>query len=265
MGQMHDPVAAALPAVTSDNFFATTDPVGPDQHFAAHHHDFDQLAQAQQGGMRVRVDNTRWNVTSEQFVWIPAHSEHELWMEGGSAIHSFYLHPSLRPAGKRWHRPMVLPVDTLAGGIVRHLCAKERPLPRRSTAFALLRDILEHTVESADVLAMPVHPAARVVAEALLQNPALERSLEEWARELGVSSKTLLRGFASETGTTFGQWRTRARTYRAAQLLSTGWSVQDAAAEVGYATATGFIKAYRSVYNATPAAHSARHRRSRTE
>ena len=62
------------------------------------------------------------------------------------------------------------------------------------------------------------------------------------------------------TGISFGQWRTRARTYRAAQLLSKGWSVQDVAAEVGYATATGFIKAYRNVYNATPAAHAARHR-----
>jgi len=263
LAQTNDFAVISLPAVTSSNFVAATDPVATDQHFAPHHHDVDQLAWAQRGGMRVRVDNIRWRITPEQFVWIPAHSEHELWMEGADAILSLYINPTLRPAGERWHRPIVLPADDLAASIVRHLCARERPLPRRQTALALVRDILENTVESSDVLAMPVHPAARHVAESLIQDPASGRSIEEWARELGVSSKTLLRGFASETGTTFGQWRTRARTYRAAQLLSMGWSVQDAAAEVGYATPTGFIKAYRSVYNATPAAHAARHKRSR--
>lgn len=263
MARTNDVEAAARPAVTLENFAAMTDPVASDQHFAAHHHDFDQLAWAQRGGMRIRVDNVHWRVTPDQFVWVPAHSEHELWMEGGDAILSLYLHPSLRPSGGRWNRPMILPVDELTASVVRHLCASDRALPRRQAGVQLVRDVLEQTIESEDVLAMPSHPAARHVAEALIANPGSERTLDDWARELEVSSKTLLRGFASETGATFGQWRTRARTYRAAQLLSTGWSVQDVASEVGYATATGFIKAYRSVYNTTPAAHAARHKRSR--
>lgn len=211
--------------------------------------------------MRVRVDNSQWRVTRGQFVWIPANSEHEVWMEGGDAVLSLYLDPVLRPSGERWQRPLVLPADELAGSVIRHLCAREQPLPRRQASVALVLDILEHTVESADVLAMPEHPAARRVAEALIDDPSSERTLEEWAVELGVSSKTLLRGFAADTGATFTQWRTRARMYRAAQLLTRGWTVQDVAAEVGYATPTGFIKAYRSVYNATPAAHAARQRR----
>ena len=263
MAAMNDLEATALPAVTLTNFAAVVDPVAVDHHFAAHHHEVDQLAWPRGGGMRVRVDNTHWRVTADQFVWIPAHSEHELWMEGGDSIMSLYMHPSLRPPGARWQRPLILPVDELTGSVVKHLCVNDRALARRQAAVHLVRDLLEHTVESDDVLAMPLHPAARFVAKAIIDNPASERTLDDWARELGVSSKTLLRGFASETGSTFGRWRTRARTYRAAQLLSQGWSVQDAAAEVGYATATGFIKAYRNVYNATPAAHAARHKVSR--
>lgn len=258
MAIMSDIAVPTLPVVTVDNFAATTDPVATDGHFAAHHHPVDQLVWVQRAGARIRVDATHWRVGPAQFVWIPANAEHELWMEGGDAVLSLYLHPSLRPDGQRWQRPLVLPVADLAGSIMQHLCSGPQPLPRVRASYALMRDILENTIESADVLAMPTHPAARRVAESLIANPASALSLDDWARELGVSSKTVLRGFVGETGTTFGQWRTRARAYRAAQLLAEGWSVQDVATEVGYATATGFIKAYRSVYSTTPAAHTAR-------
>lgn len=249
---------AAAPLGTSGNLVAERVPVAPDGRFAPHHHRVDQLAWPQGGGVRVRVEEVHWRVLPEQFLWIPAHAEHEMRMEGAEAVLSLYVDPALRPAGARWRRPLVLRADELAAGVIRHLCSRERGASRLAAGFALVRDILEQTPESTDALALPRHPAARRVAEALLADPATNRSLQEWAQELGVSSKTLLRGFAADTGATFSRWRLRARAYHAARLLAEGWSVQAAAAEVGYATATGFIKAYRSVYGASPAAHAAR-------
>lgn len=71
-----------------------------------------------------------------------------------------------------------------------------------------------------------------------------------------MSTKTLQRAFQSETGLTFGQWRTRARLYAAERLIVDGCTVQEASDLSGYATATGFIKAFRQLFGSTPAAYA---------
>ncbi|MDO5067361.1 MAG: AraC family transcriptional regulator [Propionibacteriaceae bacterium] len=229
-------------------------------HFANHYHTVDQLTWPQRGGLSLRVVDAWWRVTQHHLVWIPAHTEHEMWNDGADVLFNLYLAPSLRPHGQRWSRPLSLQVGDLAGALIRHLCTEDRSSARKQLSLALLRDLLEHSPENHDVLALPNHPAARLVAEQLLADPAAPHALEDWAEQVGVSSRTLLRSFITDTGTTFTKWRTRARTYHAARLLSEGWSVQDVAAAVGYATATGFIKAYRSTFGTTPAHHAARRR-----
>lgn len=240
---------------------AENDPLPPGSRVASHHHDVDQLTWPQHGGASIRLEDQWWRIDQGHLVWIPAHTQHEIRTEGADALLSLYVDPALRPSGDRWLRPLALPVDELTAQVLRHLCLRERSPERRLLALGLVRDILEHSEESRSVLALPRHPAARTVAEAILADPADPRTLTDWATALGVSSKTLLRAFRHDTGVTFAQWRTRARTHEATRLLDEGWTVQDVAAAVGYATSTGFIKAYRSIHRTTPARHAARQRR----
>lgn len=255
---MNDHQSADMPSVTPQNFLADIDLVAADGHYAPHFHHQDQLAWAQGGEMRVRIDEEQWHVSATEFVWIPANAVHELWVEGAETLLSFYLGPELRPTGRRWRQPLVLPVQEVAGAVFRHLCATPQPLARRQHGWALVRDILENTAASDTALVVPKHPGAQVVARMLMTEPADSRSLLDWSEHVGVSSRTLSRSFQADTGLTFSQWRTRARMYRAARLLSEGESVGDVALRVGYVTATGFIKAYLQVFNSTPAAHTRR-------
>ncbi|MDO5082059.1 MAG: AraC family transcriptional regulator [Arachnia propionica] len=251
-----------VPSSMTGNFLvAESTLIDARSHFARHYHTMDQLAWPQHGGLSVRVADAWWRVTQHHLVWIPAHTEHEVWNDGADVLLSLYVAPSLRPHGRRWSRPLSLQVNDLSGALIRHLCTDESSSIREQLSLALLRDVLEHSPENHDVLALPSHPSAHRVAEQLLADPASPRTIEDWAEQVGVSSRTLLRCFLSDTGTTFTKWRTRARTYHAARLLAEGWSVQDAAVAVGYATATGFIKAYRSTFGTTPAHHAARRRR----
>lgn len=244
-----------MPGTTSEDLAAYREQVFPDQHFEAHTHTADQLAWVP-GGARIRVGDARWHLHGDHFAWVPALAEHEMQMAGAEEMFSLYLSPGLRLPQARWSRPLALPVDPVAGAIVRNLCTMEADADRLQASLALLLTILENTEESFDTLAVPVDSRARTVAEGVLAHPGDHRELDDWAKQLFVSTKTLQRSFQAETGLTFGQWRTRARLYAAERLIVEGCTVQEAADLSGYATATGFIKGFRQLFGATPAAYA---------
>lgn len=244
---------------TSEFLAAYRESVPPDHVFESHSHTVDQLAWVP-GGAEVRVGDSRWQLRGDQFAWIPALADHEMRMTGGEESFSLYIDPQLRVGQERWDRPLVLPVDPVAGAIVLSLCTTKVTESRLQASLSLLTEILTHTVESYDTLTLPADARARAVAEAVLDDPSETHSLESWAEKQGVSTKTLLRAFRTETGLTYAQWRTRARVYAAERLLAEGHSVQETSELTGYATSTGFIKAFRSVFGTTPA-HYARAKR----
>lgn len=244
-----------MPGTTSEFLAAHREQVFPDQNFEEHRHSTDQLAWVP-GGAHIRVGDTRWRLHGDHFAWVPALADHEMRMAGAEEMFSLYLSPELRLPQARWSRPLALPVDPVAGAIVRNLCTASAPPDRLEASLTLLLNILEHTEESFDTLAVPTDSRARTVAEGILAEPADQRELEDWATQLSVSTKTLQRAFQSETGLTFGQWRTRARLYAAERLIVEGCTVQEASDLSGYVTATGFIKAFRQLFGSTPAAYA---------
>lgn len=244
---------------TSEYLSAYRESVAPDHVFESHSHAADQLAWIP-GGAEVRVGDSRWQLRGDQFAWIPALADHEMRMTGAEESFSVYIDPRLRPGQERWNRPLVLPVDPVAGAIVLSLCTAKVADARLQASLTLLTEILTHTAESYDALTLPADRRARTVAVAVLEDPGETHSLESWADRLSISTKTLLRAFRTETGLTYAQWRTRARVYAAERLLAEGHSVQETSVLCGYSTPTGFIKAFRSVFGTTPA-HYARAKR----
>lgn len=240
---------------TSEFLAAYRESVLPDHLFESHSHAADQLAWIP-GGAEVRVAESRWQVRGDQFVWIPALADHEIQMTGAEETFSLYIDPRLRLRQERWDRPLVLPVDPVAGAIVLSLCTTRAAEGRLQASLNLLTEILMNTVESYDMLTLPTDTRARAVAEAVLKGPGETHSLASWAENLNVSTKTLLRAFRTDTGLTYAQWRTRARIYAAERLLAEGLSVQETSELSGYSTSTGFIKAFRSVFGATPATYA---------
>jgi AraC-like DNA-binding protein len=244
-----------VPGTTSEIMAAHREQVHPDQHFEEHSHKADQLAWVP-GGAHIRVGESRWRLHGDHFAWVPALAEHEMRMAGAREMFSLYLSPELRVPQPRWSRPLALPVDPVAGAIVRNLCTTQASPARLEASLTLLLDILADTEESFDTLAVPIDPRARVVAEGIIAEPADHRDLDQWAAEVLISTKTLQRAFQNDTGLTFRQWRTRARLYAAERLIAEGSTVQEAADLCGYDTATGFIKAFRQLFGSTPAAYA---------
>ena len=74
-----------------------------------------------------------------------------------------------------------------------------------SALRTVLLDVLHPVGLETIELPVPADRRARDVAELLLADPTDRRSLEEFARDAGSSSRTLLRLFLAETGQTFNQ------------------------------------------------------------
>jgi AraC-like DNA-binding protein len=107
-------------------------------------------------------------------------------------------------------------------------------------------------------LPMPIDDRAADLARALLDDPANQDTLEQWARRLATSTSTLRRAFLAETGLTFTEWRTHARLDAAQRMLDDGWSVGRVARRVGYSSHSGFADAFRRHFGHAPATYRRR-------
>lgn len=244
---------------SSDEFMVSRTMVERTTRFEPHVHRADQLAWVPDGTIEVAVGHDRWQLGRDHVVWIPAALLHEMTLTTARELISVYSLPQLRPPGERWTRPLVLPQSELGCALLTHLGTADPPEPRRRRCHAVLYDLLDASPDAVDALALPRDPRARAIAEAILADPAEARELRDWAAMEGVSTKTLTRAFLAGTGASFAQWRTRARMYAAVRLLTRGELVQDVAGAVGYATPSGFITAFRSVFALTPAQYIKRH------
>ena len=93
------------------------------------------------------------------------------------------------------------------------------------------------------------------VAAALIADPADDRPLAEWGRLVGASGRTLARVIERETGMGFERWRTHLRIAAALTLLAAGANVTRVAHDVGYATPSAFVAAFRRTTGTTPGAY----------
>jgi AraC-like DNA-binding protein len=250
-------MAAIAAADASDKtlatFFASRSRVDSGTLFAAHQHREDQLAWMASGSMELSIQGERWHLRRDHLAWIPAGILHEMAFDEPGELISVYADTALRPRGDSWLRPRTLQAEALAGALMLHLADASPEPGRRRQVRQLLADLLADSPAQHDAVALPRDPRARAVASSLLAHPADQRSLAAWALSLGVSSKTLARAFVADTGSSFREWRVRARLHAAARMLAGGGEVQHVARAVGYESVSSFIAAFKVRFGTTPA------------
>ncbi|MES3001015.1 MAG: helix-turn-helix transcriptional regulator [Pseudomonadota bacterium] len=186
--------------------------------------------------------------------------------------------------------PPEVPHETMGHGMIRMQSVFVRPdhlegLPDRCVAVAispLLRELIHASAGSTDEilpgtpderialvildqlrvlpvvalqLPMPIDRRICAVCDALLSNPADERTLPEWGQAVGASTRTLSRLFQDETGMAFHHWRQQARLLAALPRLADGESITNVALDLGYQTPSAFISMFKSVMGVTPGAY----------
>jgi AraC-like DNA-binding protein len=224
-------------------------------HFPDHAHDWHQVVYAIAGVLTVSTEGRSFAISPEQAVWVPRGATHRVGSLLGAEFRSLWIADE---AGRNLaSRPTVLAVSPLLKALIVEAAAleDERDEDGYATRVAtLILDQLRRARPLAGSLPWPRDEALLRMCEALYLDPADGRTAEDWARDLGMSSRTLARRFEAEVGSSQRSWRRRLRLFRAIELMGGGMSVTEAALELGYGSTSAFVFAFRSDMGASPQA-----------
>jgi AraC-like DNA-binding protein len=222
--------------------------------FDWHTHTDHQLAWAASGVLTVRSRQTTWVLPPTRALWIPAGIRHETLTAGSATtMRSLYVRPELCPIG--WTEPTPITASPLLAELIDYLGTAGLQAGRRANAEAVLVDLMEPVEMTTIEVRMPADDRARAVASALSADPADDRTLAEWGRQVGASERTLAREFLAGTGMTFGRWRTLLRLRAALPALAAGLPVSAVARRAGYESDSAFVAAFRRETGMTPGAY----------
>ncbi len=225
----------------------------PGSTIESHQHERAQLLYACAGVMTVTTEDGIWVVPPHRAVWIPPTKNHAVHANTALSLRNLYINSS-QVSG--------LPGELCVVAVprlLRELILEVINLPvlyDEQGAEGRLVNVMLDRIKSLDVvplhLPLPTSPATERIAVEITRNPADNRSIDEWALQIGTSGRTLARRFIQETGLSFGQWRQQARLLEAMRLLADGAPVTTVAMELGYGNQSAFITMFRKAVGKTP-------------
>jgi AraC-like DNA-binding protein len=221
--------------------------------FDWHTHDDHQLAWAASGVLTVRTAESAWVLPPTRALWIPAGVRHETLSAGAATMRSAYVRPDR--CAISWREPTPVAASSLLAELIGYLEDRHLDPDRRAHAEAVLVDQLQPVAMTTVDVPMPSDDRARDVAQGIAADPADNRTLAEWGREVGASERTLARAFLGDTGLSFGRWRTLMRVQVALAQLASGHPVGWVARQVGYESDSAFVQAFRRETGVTPASY----------
>jgi AraC-like DNA-binding protein len=222
-----------------------------------HMHAEGQLFSLKSGLGIVETLGGSWLFPPQRCGWIPPGHLHSVRSRGQVSGWSLFLVDTLCASLPK--KPVVVSLSPLLEQLVMRVAEWEVAPPPTSWRKSFLEVLLnEITMAQEQPLHLPVPADARLkcMVEEISQAPEIERSLDVWARRLGMSARSLQREFQRETGMTIGQWRQQLRILISLEKLSNGMSVTDTCFAVGYKNVSAFIKAFRQTVGLTPLEYS---------
>lgn len=218
-----------------------------------HRHPWVQFTYASAGIMQVVTEQHSYLLPPQCALWIPAGVEHTAYSDQAIEFRGLYLDDSLlngyqRPCGVVQVTPLVRELIAKANSFAPKYPAQGA----QARLLQVLVDELRELPEAPFGLPLPSDPRLRRISEALQANPADNRSIEDWAQQVGASRRTLVRLFQAQTQLSFREWRQRLRLLAALPLLAQGMSVTALANELGYDSVSAFIALFQRHYGKTP-------------
>ncbi|KAB2812783.1 helix-turn-helix transcriptional regulator [Pimelobacter simplex] len=207
------------------------------------------------GVRTVETEGIAWTLPPTAGLWVPAGVRHA-GFAGAGARHYFTLVDPVRFPGQ-WDRPVLVAMPPVVRELLLHLRDATLSDAERADAERAAMSLVKPVAGTGIALPTPTDPRTRVVSAGLVENPADRRTTEQWAAEVGLSGRTLDRLFAGQTGMTFARWRVQARVRAAILLLADGQTATAVAHQVGYQTASAFVRAFRQTTGTTPGAYVA--------
>jgi AraC-like DNA-binding protein len=222
-----------------------------------HHHARAQFLYAASGSMRLTTQLGCWIIPPKRAVWLPAGYVHQTGSIGELEMRTLYIGSTdvlaTVPDG-----PRMLRVSSLLHELVMRVVAMPVEYDEHGQDAQIVKTLL------GEIDWTPIHPVSlpslkderlKHLEHWLLQRPGASNTVEEWAKKLKVSPRTLTRLVFRETELNFQAWRDQIRTFIAIPLLAEGRPLAEIADVLGYETAWGFTAMFKRVTGKTPSSY----------
>jgi AraC-like DNA-binding protein len=219
-----------------------------------HTHGLGQLLSLDSGSAAMEAGDASWLLLPGRIGWIPPRQIHSLTSHGATRGWTLYL-----PAVQSIYlpdRPLIIRRSSLVEQVVIRIARfKQSDLAPEILGhlLAVLGDEMMTSPAGCVYLPLPRDPRLLRVIHTLSEHPGTQYHLDHWAKEIGMSKRSLTRAFERETGLSLGQWIQNFRVSLAAEKLTAGYDITAAALSCGYISVSAFIKVFHSVMGTTPA------------
>ena len=218
-----------------------------------HSHKRGQLIYAISGVLVCSTSDATYVVPPQRAVWVPSGVTHEARTRGHVSLRTLYLDDSADAGLPR--RCITIEVSAL----LRELIVEATRIPveydydsRDGRVMTLIIDEIRGARTTPLHVPMPRHPQLVRVCHAILNDPAQNDVLDDWAVSAGMCRRTFTRMFRRETDVTFATWRQNVRLMEAMSRLATGQSVTAVAYDVGYSSPSAFTAMFRRAFGVPP-------------
>lgn len=219
-----------------------------------HSHARGQFFCVESGLVHMHTAHGSWLLPPHRAGWMPPGEQHRVSISGPLTGWGVFLHPDVSPCLP--DRPGVIGVNALMRELVHRASSwtwNPELNERQERVLTVLLDEIRHAPHEPLHLPMPTDRRLLRIAQAVLEQPQDNRSLEEWAAWAGLSARTLSRLFRAETALSFAQWRQQARLTKGLEQLADGLPVAAVADGLGYASTSAFIAMFRRCFGYPPA------------
>jgi AraC-like DNA-binding protein/quercetin dioxygenase-like cupin family protein len=227
-----------------------------------HFHDLHQVEYAVSGLVEVEDISCHYLLPPQQAAWIPAGVAHQSTLHTTvRTISVFFERKLLGDPGGRVRILAVAPlIRELIIGSLRWPIEAAQSEPIAHNYFATLAHLIGETLEHEAPLRLPTCSDPLVAAAmAYTQQNLQSVSIDQVARAVGASARTVRRRFETHADLSWRSYLVQARILKAMALLAQPeHSVLDIALDVGFNSLTAFGRAFSTRLGETPSAYRRR-------
>ena len=218
-----------------------------------HSHTWGQLHLIQQGLLEMEVEKKKLISPASYAIWTPAHKTHRAFNR--TNIDYCAINICEQFSSKLPKHPCMIPLTPMLNTIINDFIERKITVIEakedRYLAYVLI-DRLAQAAPITNYLPVSEDRLLKPILIALEQDPADNKNLCEWAKQVFSTERTLARRFQSELHMSFNDWRQRAKLVKALSLLKQAISINEIAFQLGYSQGSAFIKMFRKMTGVTP-------------
>ncbi len=218
-----------------------------------HSHPWNQIVFPIKGLLQSNIGNKCVIVPHNGMLYIPANTVHKSIAITDTLFLAIYLNPDKYV--QYVEKAKSCQVSSFIKELILMLFESDS-LSQSSSNITHLLMVLRDQIEVADSyeipLLIPSDKRLLSIFSQLKNQPDLPFTLKEWASKVGASERTLSRLCSKEFSQSFALWRQNIRLVLSLQLLDSKMSIQQIAIEVGYASDSAYVHAFKTLFNQTP-------------